>query len=334
MDRTAKDASAQQPDPLGFFAGDGTVAARLRALDWNSTPLGSPAHWPQSLKTVVRIMLTSRYAMWMAWGPQLTFFCNDAYSPTLGVKQAWALGAPASTVWAEIWPSIGPLIEQVMATGVASWNEDRLLLLQRSGAPEETYHTFSYSALADDADEIQGMFCVVTEDTRRVIGQRRMDTLRQLTTELGRTSQESEVLQALVRNLGDNPRDLPFTLTYLFDERGTAHLASTTGTASPRTAIASTLEAHNALHWPLESLLDGGAAEVVPVLAAQFGEVPHGAWDRPPTQAYIAPIRTQGQPRPAGFFVAGLNPYRPFDTDYQAFADLVANQIEIGRAHV
>jgi hypothetical protein len=64
------------------------MGALMRAKDWSETPLGSPETWPQSLKIVVRIMLTSRYAMWMAWGPQLIFFCNDAYRPTLGVKGA------------------------------------------------------------------------------------------------------------------------------------------------------------------------------------------------------------------------------------------------------
>ncbi|RRS04708.1 response regulator [Aquabacterium soli] len=332
MDRTALDSSAQ-PDPLGFFVGDSVMAARMRDFDWGSSPLGEPATWPQSLKTVVRIMLTSRYAMWMAWGPQLTFFCNDAYSPTLGVKQAWALGAPASRVWAEIWPAIGPLIDQVMDTGVASWNEDLLLFLERSGAPEETYHTFSYSSLADDAGACAGMFCVVTEETRRVIGQRRMDTLRELTADLNAISQESEVMQALVRNLGANPKDLPFTLTYLFDEHGRAHLASATGVEPARTVVLSSLDAGNALGWPIDALLAGGSATMVPLRAGDIGEVPRGAWDRPPTQVCITPIKTQGEQRPAGFFVAGLNPYRPFDTDYQAFLDLLASQIAAGIAN-
>jgi PAS domain S-box-containing protein len=333
MDWTPQDLSAQQPDPLGFFAGDGAMAARMRALDWCSTPLGDPVHWPQSLKSVVRIMLTSRYAMWMAWGPQLTFFYNDAYSPTLGVKQAWALGAPTSHVWAEIWPSIGPLIDQVMQTGVASWNEDLMLFLQRSGAPEETYHTFSYSALADEEGTVRGLFCVVAEDTRRVIAQRRMDTLRQLTGDLNSISQETEVMQSLVRELGRNPQDLPFTLTYLFDEQDTAHLAAATGLQDPRTAVAATLDSRNTLGWPIEALLAGGAATMAPVSPEHFGEVPRGAWDRAPTQAWITPIKTQGQQRPAGFFVAGLNPYRPFDTDYQAFVDLLASQIAAGIAN-
>ena len=50
------------------FQGGGELGGLMRALDWRSTPLGQPADWPQSLKSVVRMMLTSRYPMWMAWG--------------------------------------------------------------------------------------------------------------------------------------------------------------------------------------------------------------------------------------------------------------------------
>ena len=127
------------------FAGGGAMGAAMAAYDWQGSPLGLVASWPQSLKTAVGIMLTSRYQMWMLWGPELTFFCNDAYRPTLGVKGEWALGARSDRVWAEIWPEIWPRIETVLTTGVATWDEALLLFLERSGYPEETYHTFSYS---------------------------------------------------------------------------------------------------------------------------------------------------------------------------------------------
>src|SRR5215475_8564531 len=88
---------------LPFLAGGGETGLRLRALDWETHSLGAPEGWPQSLKTIVRVMLDSRYAMWMAWGPQLTFFCNDAYLPTVGLKRDWVLGARSDEVWCEIW---------------------------------------------------------------------------------------------------------------------------------------------------------------------------------------------------------------------------------------
>jgi hypothetical protein len=78
-------------------------------------------------------MLGSRYAMWMGWGQDLTFFYNDAYHPTLGTKHAWALGSSARDVWAEIWPAIGPRIDRVIAHGEATWDEGLLLFLERHG---------------------------------------------------------------------------------------------------------------------------------------------------------------------------------------------------------
>ena len=77
-------------------------------------------------------------------------------------------------MWAEIWDAIGPRIERVLATGEATWDEGLLLFLERNGYAEETYHTFSYSPAFDDAGEVRGLFCVVIEETERVIGERRV----------------------------------------------------------------------------------------------------------------------------------------------------------------
>ena len=96
-----------------------------------------------------------------------------------------------------------------------------MLFLERSGYREETYHTFSYSPLADDSGAIVGMLCVVAEETERVIGERRMSTLNGLASSLSATQHEPDVLVAVSEALGANGRDLPFTLTYLIegDER-------------------------------------------------------------------------------------------------------------------
>ena len=143
--------------------------------------LGLRSRWPDSLKATVRILLTSGFPMWMAWGPELTFLYNDAYArTTLGKKHPWALGRPASEVWPEIWKEIGPRIRRVMHTGEASWEETLLLILERNGYPEETYHTFSYSPLTGPPGQIAGMLCVVIEDTVRVIGDRQVSALSTL----------------------------------------------------------------------------------------------------------------------------------------------------------
>src|SRR5687768_13894803 len=90
-----------------FLAGGGELGGLMRAFEWAGTPLGPPEGWPQSLKTAVRIVLTSRQGMFVWWGPELINLYNDSYKPYLGRKHPQALGQPASQVWGEIWDQIG-----------------------------------------------------------------------------------------------------------------------------------------------------------------------------------------------------------------------------------
>ena len=317
----------------GLFAADEEVGRDLAAVDWAATPLGLPGSWPQSLQTAVDILLSSRFSMWMAWGAQLTFFCNAAYRRhTLGRKYPWALGRPASEVWAEIWDDIGPRIDTVLATGKATWDEALLLFLERSGYPEESYHTFSYSPLRDDAGAVVGMLCVVSEDTERVIGERRMATLRDLGSDPSVVRTEQETLDFAGRQLDRNRRDLPFTLTYLFgDDGAAARLAGSTGIAAGHPAAPAALAAGDPDPvWPVAALLRGESA-LVSLASARFAGLPAGAWSEPPVQALVAPLAQQGGP-PYGFLVAALNRYRPLDEGYRAFVGLVAGHLAAGIA--
>src|SRR5947199_9451153 len=218
----------RSPAVADLESGGSELAALVRQHDWSGTPLGAIEAWPQSLRTVVNILLTSRYAMWMGWGKDLTFLYNDAYRPTLGIKHPWALGSPASKVWTEIWSDIGPRIQSVLSSGQATYDEGLLLFLERSGFPEENYHTFSYSPLHNDMGHLNEMLCVVTEETDRVISERRMTTLRLLSAALASSNSEDEVLSAAEEQLSRNPYDIPFTVTYLFNPEGRARLACST----------------------------------------------------------------------------------------------------------
>ena len=252
------------PDVPGFLRGGGEMGARMRALDWGRTPLGPAAQWPQSLKTVVRVMLDSRYAMWMLWGPELTFFCNDAYLPTVGIKRDWVLGARSDKVWEEIWPDIGPRIAHVLENGEATWDEGLLLFLERSGFSEETYHTFSYSPVYDDESRIAGMLCVVTEVTERVIGERRLRVLRDLAARAAGMETVQEACDRLVGVLGEDAWDVPFACLYVLDESGAAaRLAACVGAIPAHLRPESVDLAGTSSPWPLAAALASGEAQSV-----------------------------------------------------------------------
>ena len=317
---------------VAFLDGGGEMGARMRAYDWTTTPLGPPHTWTQSLRTVVRIMLDSRYAMWMLWGPDLTFFCNDAYLPTVGIKRDWVLGARSDKVWAEIWPDIGPRIEHVRNTGEATWDEGLLLFLERSGYPEETYHTFSYSPVYDDDATVAGMLCVVTEDTERQLSERRIALLGAIGTDMASIKSEAEVFAVLDRHIGLGVADLPCTLTYVQGERESLarRVAHTGFGASP--AIAA-MPVDTELRWPIARVLETATEFVVDDVEAQTPPLPAGPWREPPRAALLLPIQQQGQARPAGVFVAFLNRYRPLDDAYRRFLDLLVAQIASGLAN-
>ena len=317
-----------------LFGGNAEMSRLMRAHDWSATPVGPVGGWPQALKIVVRILLDSRYAMWLGWGPEFTFFYNDAYAQmTLGAKHPWALGRSAREVWAEIWDDIGPRAESVVREGQATWDERLLLFLERQGFPEETYHTFSYSPVPDDLGGVGGMLCVVTEDTERTIGERRLKTLRELAA---RTTDEQksaeEACQTAARTLAANPQDLPFVLLYLIDGDGcTARLAGATGlpagsSVAPASMVLQEGDVPDTL-WPLCRVWQTGHAEVVTGIQDWLAPFSVGVYPESPHTAAVLPIRKSGQDRLAGFLLAGISPRRPFDDPYRGFLDLLAGQI-------
>ncbi|MDT5164317.1 MAG: hypothetical protein QOC88_1211, partial [Mycobacterium sp.] len=312
------------------FRADQQIGRDLAAVDWASTPLGPVDSWPQSLRTTVNILLASRFPMWMAWGPDLTFFCNAAYRrDTLGLKYPWALGRPAREVWSEIWPDVSPRIEHVLSSGEATWDEALMLLVERSGYSEESYHTFSYSPLRDDDSTVVGMLCVVSEDTERVVAQRRMATLRELGSDPSVARTERQMLDFAASQLARNPYDLPFTLTYLFGDDSDIRLAGASGITPGHPGAPQTLPGDGSSIWPVAKALQGESQLVE--LDGRSLDLPAGAWREPPVQALLMPILQQAGP-PLGLFVAGLNRHRRFDDGYRGFVGLVASHIAAGVA--
>jgi PAS domain S-box-containing protein len=304
----------------------------MQSFDWSSTSLGPPQTWPQSLRSYVQMLLTSRYQMWLGWGPDLAFLYNDAYRPTLGVKHPWSLAQPFREVWKEVYHLVAPLVDEVRQTGRATFNEGMLLLLERAGFPEETYHTFSYSPLFDDDGKIAGMLCVVQEETERIINERRLKTLRALASATASTNTEAELFREVKAVLDNNLHDLPFSLCYLLDAQGTTRLVAAAGIDASHAAAPREFAIGDG-RWPMSAA--SSKAVVVDDLGQRFASLPTGAWDRAARQALIVPISQSAHEQSvAGFFVAGINPYRRLEAQYRGFVELVAGQIGAALARV
>jgi PAS domain S-box-containing protein len=182
---------------LEFLDGGGAMGALMRAHDWSESPLGPPESWPLPLRTVVGLLLQSRFPMFVAWGDALGFLYNDPYAEILGAKHPRALGGRFHDIWSEIWPDISPLIDAALA-GQAIYREDLPLVMNRKGYDEQTWFTFSYSPLRDENGRVAGMFCAVSETTRRVLAER---ALRDLNETLERRVDEALAQRKLMADI-------------------------------------------------------------------------------------------------------------------------------------
>jgi signal transduction histidine kinase len=333
MSSTSSKQTGKDRPELSFLSGGGEMGARMRAFDWSSSPVGPAADWPQSLKTAVSICIGSRYPIVIWWGnPEYTMFYNDGYIPILGVtKHPGWLGRSGRDCWKEIWSTVGPMLESVFETGEATWSEDLLLVMERNISREENYFTFSYSPIRDEKGKVPGIFCACYESTGQVIGERRLQTLR----DLGRTVIEirsvTEACKAAARTLEANPYDVPFALIYVLDESAQdAKLVAVTGLKDGAHAIPEqvslTDESDNA-RWPFRKVFETGKGEIVSDLVARFGSLPGGPWPEPSEAAYVLPIVAPGVLKPTGFIVGGLSPRRVIDADYRSFFDLIAGHV-------
>jgi PAS domain S-box-containing protein len=328
--------TASEFSRIWLLPGDSEMARRMRKFDWSKTGLGPVEHWSQPLRTSVSTCLECAFPFVLWWGPEHVTIYNDEYRSVLGEKHPAALGDRASNVWPEMWPVIGPMLAQVMRQGKSTRSRELFLHTTRHGYVEERYYSFSCGPIFNENGDVGGVFCPVTDTTEKVIGERRIRTLRHLAARCRGAHTEAAVCRAAADVLAANQYDVPFALIY-HTERAhqVAHLAATAG-IEPGTVASPTLVPLNgdgAGIWSLAAVARSGKVAVIDDPSTTFGTLPTGAWTDPARSAIVIPVSTPGQDLPHAILVAAVNPRRSLDRDYHTFFELVATQIASGLAH-
>ena len=308
-------------------AAEGEMSTRIRALDWSGTPVGPIQGWPQNLCTAVGIMLESRHPMLIWWGPEFTMFYNDAFMALAGSKHPAGLGQHGWEMFADIWPTIGPMLNGVLSTGAATWVDDQLLVMNRRGLEEETYWTYSYSPIRDSDGRVDGVFTATTDTTARVLGERRLRTLREL-GEIAAVEAATveDACAAALRVLTRNRADVPYALAYVLDDdAASARLVASCGlrTGSPMVPMSLPDPRYGADIWKVATTGQATLSSDLHHGTFLGGDGTIGAAS--PRAAVVLPLVAGG--RPTGALVAGVSPYRALDDDYQSFFDLVAGHV-------
>ena len=317
------------------------MGAVMRATDWSKTRLGPVEDWPKSLKTMLGVVLGSRFPMLLWWGPDLLHLYNDAYRPILRDKHPASLAAPAAEIWAEVWDVAGPMAKGVQEGGPATWIEDLQLFINSGGMAEETYFTFSYSPVPGDDGRVGGLLNTVQETTAKVQSERQIRMLHDLAARATEARTEDEAYRIAAEVLSANELDLPFALLYRLDERAeSAELVAGSGwkefEANARHAPVP-LDHDAADAWPFVEVIRSGHELVIDNLSSRFGTLPLGRWNARPEKAIVLPFARAGQATPYAFLVGGVSPHRTLDDRYRRFfratADQVASLVANARAY-
>ncbi len=183
-----------------FLEGGGEAGALIRQHDWSATPLGPSEGWPPALKTALGLLLGARQPVYVAWGPNLVSFYNDAYLTIVGTKHP-GIGLPFAELWAELWSEFQPIVANVMAGNGQHFIDMPLALAGRPGVPI-SYFTFSYTPLRDEAGTIAGFYCAATETTERVLFEARQAFRLALEARLSFLGDPREIMDAVTEALG------------------------------------------------------------------------------------------------------------------------------------
>jgi formate hydrogenlyase transcriptional activator len=312
-----------------FLAGGGELGERIRHHDWAATPLGPLSDWPQPLRAAVSLCVRSQFPIIIHWGwPDLVVLYNDAFIPMIGDKHPSALGTRLFESWPELRPTIEGLLETVLTDGKATLAENLLHVYDRHGYLEERYFTVSFNPIILDSGKPGGSFTFIHNITERVVGERRLRTLRDLAAHSMEAKEIDEACRIAAEVIGENRYDLPFALFYLPEEdRKCARLVANVGLnpgqpASP--AKIELTEVNASGLWPIARAFETNSAQQVDNLEQKFGPLSGGPWHDSPYCGLVVPITVVDQRVPTALLVVGISPRGQVDAAYRMFLDSVS----------
>lgn len=260
--------------------------------------------------------------MFLWWGPELVQFYNDAYIPSFGRgKHPTAMGQRGADCWPEIWPIIGPQIDDVMQRGIASWHRNQLVPIFRNGRIEDVYWTYGYSPARLEDGRIGGVLVVTTETTQDMLTHRRQGVLRALAEALAQQELgASEPASSLIPTLPPLGPDVPRIAALAWEQAAQAPqvLAAVPATAAQDAPLCQALAGRADV---FEALTRGESA-FLPGLV----QVATDAAPEPVTDVALVPLRRAAGARLLVLAI-GLYPRLPYDDDYRHFLQQLGEQL-------
>ena len=246
----------------------------------------------------------------IVWGPEFIQSYNHGYTAIMGALHPQYFGARSADCWPDTFPAIEPILRQVLAGGVATFN-DTHFAVTRYGFAEEAYFSLAFSPIRDDDGRIAGIFQPIVKVTPNVLANRRAATLHELAQMPGAAE--------AIAVLSSSVKDGPFTMISLWNDAESA--LEIAAASAERYGYDGT-----AFHRAAREAFDRGEC----LRVDDFGFAPVGPWGDPTSSAFVVPLRQSMR----GVAIFGISPNLHFDDAYRRFLESAAATFDVaaGRA--
>ncbi|KAK9779902.1 putative Histidine kinase [Seiridium cardinale] len=326
----------------------------VNSFDWSSTPLGPMPQWPAQLQQTFNQILADSRPIALYWGDSLTTLYNEAFAKLWGAKHPGLLGKPLKDAWPDFSDKIQETMHVTTTKRRASQEEEwRFFIEKADGSLEETYLKWSIVPIVPEKEkENVGFLQPVIDTTKMRLWDRRMKMLidlgdllvtardvksywRKMLEALEACEPSYDIPLAILYSVENDSKNLSPSPTKPNDLNSIYQLEGSLGVPKDHPLVPKTL--------PLESREDGlslAFREAIKirtptVISTRDGTLPeellHGihwrGFQDPCHEAIICPIRPTKDERVMGLLVLGLNPRRPYGSEYQQYISLLNQKL-------
>jgi len=202
--------------------------ALFLSLPWSTSALGHIDTWDTQLRGIVQIMMASPFPVLISYGPEYVLLYNEPYSKVIGAKHPSILGMKYGEAWPEIWSALEPVIRAGYQGSVLNVDCQEMFLMRGARLEGtfprriylayliETYFSYSLIPIRDHDDMVCGLYIPNFDNTVRIITERRIRSLHEISRCMNRSlTQEGVIQDALTGMQHSNARDMHFALFYI-----------------------------------------------------------------------------------------------------------------------
>lgn len=331
----------------------------IRNFDWASTGIGPMDAWSDILRQAIVSIMANPDPRLIVWGDDMSFIYNEACVAMFGAKHPDCLGQNVKGVFGEAWAMVGPIVDAGYR-GEVRRIHNFPLPIQRHGFLEETYWSFTTLPLIDEAGMGIGVVDELKESTALVIGDRRRNTINELSMHLNKARTVADLWPAVLVPLAENELDIPFAILYTIinDVPETSEAAESSSNGSSSTTLYSkkavlahtiglpddqpdvpktlSFDAVNCGPGIAQSCIDAYNTREMVSLSSTDGTLPSSlavavpgrGFSEPVRTAVISPIKPVAGSDTLAILIIGLNPRSVFGEDYQVFRQIIVDVIE------